>query len=179
VTYDLTGKMNGKITILRKDNKLKQEINSEFMGVQTSNQVYVLDDFVYSISDMNDKKFGTKTNLEDFSGGKNAGDIITNFREFEKFISTKKITGTENILGYKCDIYEIGNGTELSIYDKKYILKIKNPAFTAIATKLEADPVFPEDEFTVPSYTEFKNTNPSEISKDFLDSLTKKTEEIN
>lgn len=174
ISYNVEGKMNGTIMIYKKDNKLKQEINSELMGMKTSNKVYILEDYVYTISNIDDRNFGSKVSLKDFGSGNNAGNIISNFSEFEKYISGKKVKGTENILGYDCDIYDIGGGTELSVHNKKYILRIKNSLFIASATKLETDPAFADDEFILPPYVEYKNSSPSEISKDLLDSLTKK-----
>ncbi|MEP7147098.1 MAG: hypothetical protein ABI792_08820, partial [bacterium] len=92
----------------------------------------------------------------------------------EKFLSSKNITGSENILGYNCDIYDAGNGMNLSVYNKKYILKIKSPDFMAVATKMNTNPTFAPDEFKLPDNVDFKTAQAKEFDKKTLDSAIQK-----
>lgn len=173
IDYDLVGRLNGKMTIYRKGNKLKQDINSEIMGMQSKNEIYVLDNFVFTVTDMGGKKFGAKTDLQNYNMQKQTGETITDFTQFEKFLESKKVVGSENILGYICDIYDLGNNVALSVNNKRYILKIKAPEFMATATKLETNPTFSANEFELPSDINFKNINPQGTKNETLDSLLK------
>ncbi|MDQ3194571.1 MAG: hypothetical protein M3P82_06185, partial [Bacteroidota bacterium] len=140
VSYDLQGMMDGKMEILRDGNTLKQIMSSNIMGMPNINTIYILDNNVYSITEAGGQKFATKTDLKEYNSRKVTGETITDFMEFEKFLSDKKLIGNENILGYNSDIYDVGNGMNLSVYDKKYILRIKSSDFMAVATKLDTKP---------------------------------------
>jgi len=172
-TYDITGKMNGTMTIYKNGSNLKQKINADVMGMKNTINTYVVGDEVYNVTQIGDKKFGNKTSLKEYNAMKQTGETITDFKEFEKFISGKKIIGTETIIDHSADIYDMGNGMSISVYDKKYILRIKNPDFMAVATKLDMNPVITLNEFEVPKDVDYKSIGPSKISKDILDSLTK------
>lgn len=174
ISYDLVGKVNGKMQILRKGNLFKQIINSEVMGMQNKNNVYILGSSVYSVTEIAGKKFGIKTNLHDYNTQKQTGETIVDFKEFEKFLNSKKITGSENILGYDCEIYEISDGFYLTVKNKKYIMKIKTPEFTATATTMDTNPSFTLTEFEIPSDIDFKNANASGYDKSAIDSLVNK-----
>jgi len=169
--YELTGMMNGTMTIYKNGNNLRQKINTEIMGMKNINNVYIVNDEVYNVTEVGDKKFGNKTSLKEYNLSKQTGETITDFKEFEKFISGKKVVGTENIIGYNCDIYDMGNGMNISVYDKKYILKIRNAEFMAVATKLDMNPAITSNEFEIPKDVDFKSKDPSKIKKETLDSM--------
>lgn len=177
IKYNLSGMMEGTMEVLRSGDKLKQIMSSVVMGVQTSTYVYIIDKIVYSIVDISGKSVGMKTDISEYNKtSKTGGEAFTNFNDFEKYLSDKKKTGTEKIIGYDCDIYEIGNGATLSVYDKKYVLKIASSQFTAIATELNTSPKFSDNEFTVPSGIDFRDINTKgteKIDKKSLDSLMK------
>ncbi|MEO6695352.1 MAG: hypothetical protein ABIY50_12055 [Ignavibacteria bacterium] len=173
ISYDLTGMINGTMTVYKNGNNIRQKINSEIMGMKNSTNVYIINNDVYNVTEIGDKKFGNKTNLEDYNKLKQTGETITDFKEFEKFISGKKVIGTESIIDKNCEIYDLNNGIKLSVFDKKYILKIRNNDFMAAATKLDMNPVITANEFEIPKDVDFKNTDPSKIKKETLDSITK------
>ena len=141
---------------------------------KSSNIIYIMDNNVYSILDVGGKKIGTKSDLRGFNETKLTGETITDFKEFEKFIDSKKIIGTENVLGYKCDIYETSSGVTLSVYNKRYILKIKTPEFMATATALNTSPSYTGTEFTLPSDIEFNKSDSKTMKNKSLDSLVNK-----
>ncbi|MBK8551888.1 MAG: hypothetical protein IPL53_12795 [Ignavibacteria bacterium] len=174
ISYDLEGKLKGKMEIFRSGEKLKQYMNTEIMGVKNTNTVYIIDNNVYSVIDLEGTKIGNKTDLANFNKQKKTGETITDFKEFEKFLEDKKITGTENILGHNCDIYDISGGVRLSIYDKRYILKINSPEFTAVATALNTSPSFAKNEFELPADVDFNSIDMKGLNKKNLDSLVKK-----
>ncbi len=174
ISYDLEGLLKGKMEIFRSGEKLKQKINSEIMGNKNSNVIYIKDKIVYSVIDVGGKKFGTKTDLGNYNNIKQTGETITDFNEFEKFLDSKNISGSENILGYKCDIYEISDPIRLSVYNKRYILRIKTPEFIATATGLNTSPVFSVNEFDLPADVDFNKTDSKGIDSRALDSIVSK-----
>ncbi|MEO8209759.1 MAG: hypothetical protein ABI840_04295 [bacterium] len=173
INYNLDGKLKGTMEIKKAGNKLKQSMNTEIMGTKNLTEVFILDNGVFVVTDVGGKKFGTKINGDDFKK-KQTGETIIDYREFEKFLSDKKITGNENIIGYDCEIYDVGKGTTLSVYNKRYVLKISNPQFLATATKLDDKPAFSAGEFEVPSDIDFKSPGNQEVDKKYIDSMINK-----
>ena len=154
----LSGKVKGKMNMYRSGEKFKQHMDIEVMGMQTSNDTYIIDKVVYSVTDMDGKKFGTKTDATQYKSEKPTGEAITDFKEFEEFLDSKKITGTEEILGHKCDVYDISSGVSLAVYNKRYVLGIRSPEFNATATAFDGSPSFTANEFEVPSDVDFNAT---------------------
>lgn len=174
INYDLIGKMTGKMQIFREENKLKQNINSEIMGMANKNAIYIIDNSVYSVTEIGGKKFGMKTSLGEFNSQKQTAETIVNFKEFEQFLDSKKVTGNENILGYNCDIYDAGNGVFLYVYNKRYLLKMRTPEFQATATEINVNPTFAANEFELPKDVDFKNSAQKKFDKQALDSIVNK-----
>ncbi|MEO8447699.1 MAG: hypothetical protein ABI528_09405 [bacterium] len=174
ISYTMTGKMNGDMQILRSGNKFRQNISSEIMGMKNDNQIFILDNNVYSVTEIAGKTLGVKTSLNEFNKLKKTGETIIDFKEFEKFLNTKKITGSENIIGYNCDIYDFGGGVSLSVSNKKFVLKIKSPEFVATANNMNLNPTFASNEFELPKDVTFKNVNTADIDRKAVDSLLNK-----
>lgn len=173
VHYDVKGMMNGKMDIMRDGNKLKQVINTNVMGLNTINTIYILDNVAYSVTDAAGQKFATKSDIKEYNLKKNSGETIVDFKEFEDFLSKKTVTGKENVLGYECDVYDVGGGLSMSVYDKKYVLKINNPQFMATATGIDVQPNFAANEFTLPPDIDFNNPGKKGMDKKAVDSLLK------
>lgn len=179
LTYQLQGAMNGEMTMYRSGKKLKQEMNTEIMGMKSLSQVYIIDNFVFTVTEVNGKKMGVKTNIKDYNKKKQTAETITDPREFENYLADKKIKGSENILGRNCDIYDMGNGTEMSIHNKMYVMRIKSPEFMAVATKFDNSPSFSEDIFEIPADVNFRSINTdgkNTPGMDQLDSIMKEVE---
>ncbi len=174
INYDLTGMMTGKMSILRNGNKIKQKISTNIMGMNNLNTIYILDNNVYNITEAAGQKFASKTDLQEYNSRKTTGETIVDFKEFEKFLGDKKITGSENIIGYNTDIYDVGNGMKISVYNKKYILKIQSTDLLAVATVLNTSPTFAADEFTLPTDVEYNKKDPKALDKKSLDSAVQK-----
>ncbi|MBS1518693.1 MAG: hypothetical protein JSS91_11455 [Bacteroidetes bacterium] len=173
ITFSLQGAMNGEMTMYRSGKKLKQEISSDVMGMKNKTEVYIIDNFVFTVTDINGKKMGIKTDIQDYNKKKQTAETITDPKEFENYLADKKITGSENILGMNCDIYDMGNNTSLSIHDKRYVLKIKSPQFVATATRFEGKPSFSGKEFEIPADVNFRSINTEGSSMEKLDSIMK------
>lgn len=174
ISYDLQGRINGKMQIFRSGNNFKQVINSDIMGMHNNNYIYIRDNIVYTITEIGGKKFGSKATLQEYNLSKHTGETIIDLKEFEKFLSAKKVTGSEKILGYDCEVYDLGDSYYLAVYDKKCILKIMTPEFMATATKLEMNPSIAVNEFVIPADVDFKNINPGGLKKESLDSAVNK-----
>ncbi|HQY51566.1 MAG TPA: hypothetical protein PK294_09665 [Ignavibacteria bacterium] len=179
LTYQLQGALNGEMTMYRSGKKLKQEMNTDIMGMKSISQVYIIDNFVFTVTEVNGKKMGVKTNIKDYNKKKQTAETITDPKEFENYLADKKVTGSENILGKNCDIYDMGNGTEMSIHNKMYVMRIKSPEFMAVATKFDNSPSFSDDIFEIPEDVNFRSINTGEKNTpgmDQLDSIMKEVE---
>jgi len=177
IEYNMMGAMKGKMTIYRSGTKLKQVIESVVLGIKNTNEIYIQDKFVFSVTNVAGKKFGIKTNITDYNNNKQTGETITDFTEFQKFIGTKRVIGNETILEQKCDIYETAPDVSISVSDKKYVLQIKTSQFLALATKLDKAPVFTAAEFQIPSDVDFKSIGNDKVKQEVLDSIIKKQNE--
>lgn len=173
IDYSLVGVISGNMSILRSGNLLKQIVNTEVVGVQSSNTVYIIDGIVYSISQAAGKTIGQKTNLSEYKKGAQTGETIVDPKEFEKFLEGKSVIGTENILGYQCDIYKTGPEMSISVYDSKYVLRILIPQFQAVAVKLNLDATFASNEFTVPDNIDFNTDYSKKTSKEEIEKMLK------
>ncbi|MBK8981548.1 MAG: hypothetical protein IPM38_04305 [Ignavibacteria bacterium] len=171
ISFKLEGAMNGDMTMYRSGKKLKQIINTEIMGTPSKNQVYIIDNFVFTVTEIKGKRMGVKTNIQDYNKKKQTAETITDPEEFESYLADKKIVGSENILGKNCDIYDTGNDTQLSIFDKMYVLRIKSPQFMATATEFETNPDFSSNEFEIPSDVNFRSINSDMKGMEQIDSI--------
>jgi hypothetical protein len=173
-TYKISGAINGTMTIKRNGTELKQLIDSEMMGMKSRNEIFIKGDMVYSITELGEKRMAMKTSMKEYNSRKPTGETIADPKEFERLLEGKKVTGSENILGYNCDIYDLGNNVSLSIANKKHILRIKSPEFLAVATEIQAMPENSASEFELPSGVDFKMVSPQEAPrKTKLDSALK------
>lgn len=173
ITFKLEGAMNGDMTMYRSGKKLKQIINTEIMGLPNKNHVYIIDNFVFTVTEIKGKKMGVKTNIQDYNKQKQSGETITDPKEFASYLADKKIVGSENILGRNCDIYDTGNGTQLSINNKMYVMRIKSPQFMATATEFKTNPDFSSNEFEIPSDVNFRSINSDGKGMEQIDSIMK------
>lgn len=174
ISYKLTGALNGKMTIYRNGKELKQIIESEIMGMQNRNEIFVKENTVYSITELGGKKMATKTAIDNYNNSKPTGETIADTREFERLLNARKVTGNEQILGYDCEIYEVSDNTFLSVANKQLILKIKSPQLIAEATEVSLLPSGDGSIFELPAGVNFRTVKPNEApSKEKLDSMMK------
>ena len=174
ITYALSGAINGTMTIKRNGSELKQLIDSEMMGMKSRNEIYIKGDLAYSITEVAGKKMAMKTSLKEYNNRKLTGETIADPKEFQRLLEGKKVTGNEKILGYDCEIFDLGNNVFLSVADKKHILRIKSPEFLAVATDLQKMPQDSGSEFELPAGVEFKMVAPQDAPrKSELDSALK------
>ncbi len=174
ITYALSGAINGTMTIKRNGTELKQLIDSEMMGMKSRNEIYIKGDIAYSVTEVAGKKMAMKTSLKEYNNRKMTGETIADPKEFQRLLEGKKIAGNEKILGYDCEVYDLGNNVFLSVAGKKHILRIKSPDFLAVATNMQAMPQNSAAEFELPTDVVFKMVAPQEApGKSKLDSVIK------
>ncbi|MBK6507854.1 MAG: hypothetical protein IPG02_19905 [Ignavibacteria bacterium] len=164
-TYNITGAINGTMTIKRNGKELKQIIDSEMMGMKSLNVIYIKGNTAYSITEVAGKKMSMKTSMNEYNNRKLTGETIADPKDFERLLEGKSVKGSENILGYNCDIYDLGNNVFLSVANKKHILRIKSPEFLAVATDIQALPENSASEFELPQGVDFKMVSPQEAPR--------------
>jgi len=178
IKYEAKGEKNGTIELWIKGKSNKININVDEKEEKSLWDVYYKDEFAYiinvfgkknNVSKENDNNSGLK-NLSDLypaakidlrkekdkDPGKNLVNLKEKLKDFEKI-------GTEEILGYKCDIYQTIEGSKISIYKEYFALKIvdkKNE--TIIATAFESDVNLEDDFFNMKfdcMYVNFNDLN--------------------
>jgi len=173
-TYNISGAINGTMTIKRNGKELKQIIDSEMMGMKSLNVIYIKGNTAYSITEVAGKKMAMKTSMDEYNSRKLTGETIADPKDFERLLEGKSVKGSENILGYNCDIYDLGNNVFLSVANKKHILRIKSPEFLAVATDIQAMPENSVSEFELPPGVDFKMVSPQQAPRSTkLDSALK------
>ncbi|HMS66199.1 MAG TPA: hypothetical protein PKD83_13230 [Ignavibacteria bacterium] len=173
IDYNISGSITGNMSIYRSGNQFKQVISTVILGAASGSAIYIKDNNVYSFTEIGGKTFGKKVSLSEYNKTKQTGETIIDVNEFQRFLSSKKLKGNENIIGHECYIYETAPDMTISVYDKKYVLKIQNPQFTAIATGLEMNPSFKSNEFELPKTVNFNPDSSKNTNKKGIDSIMK------
>lgn len=155
IKYELIGKREGKMEMIRNNDKLKIEFDFESGGVKSINQFYLLNDTVYTVIRQGGSKVGSRTGFKNFKEAYTGNELIIGASELSKYFEGSKIKDKEKVLGYDCDIYELSDRTLVSVYNKKYILRISKPLYIATATSLVIDPEFSPKIFELPGDVEY------------------------
>jgi hypothetical protein len=152
VKYDVTGKEPGTLDVVYKGKNAKMEITMTKDGNTMTMQMIMKDKMMYTVMDEGGKKSGFKSavtndeSMKDFYAMLDAREKI---KEMEK-------TGSEELLGYKCDIYKDKKGDVLSIYKEKAPLKIvSQDNVTMTATIFEPNFKIADDALEPPKDVEF------------------------
>lgn len=133
-----------------KGKNAKIDVNMTVGEKKNNASMYYVDKVAYVITDMEGKKIGMKMNVTD---NKDAEFDIVNLKD--KLKDYEK-TGTDEVLGYKCDVYKTKDGTMISIYKDAFGLKIVDKDKKEIvATMFEQDVKIAEDFFTPPKDVEY------------------------
>jgi hypothetical protein len=134
-----------------KGKSAKIVVNMEEGGKKNNASMYYADKVVYMITEIEGKKMGMKMDIDEKN--KDAEFDIVNIKD--KLKDYEK-TGTDEVLGYKCDVYKTKDGTLISIYKDAFGLKIidKNKK-EIVATVFETDVKLADDFFTAPKDVEY------------------------
>ncbi|MCX6166217.1 MAG: DUF4412 domain-containing protein [Ignavibacteriae bacterium] len=145
-----SGKEKGTMDFYFKNKNAKIDMNFIEGEKKNNAKMYYADKIVYMITEIESKKIGMKMDL---SESKEADMDIVNVKE--KLKDYEKV-GSDEVLGYKCDVYKTKEGTKLSIYKEVFALKIvdtKGNEF--VATAFEQDVKLADDFFTAPKDVQY------------------------
>jgi hypothetical protein len=151
---EATGEMQGSWDVYVKGKKVMAKMKYSASGKEISSQMWMNEDAMYILSDMGGKKMGMKMDPKKYleeSAQKKDFNALT-FKDGCK--DCEKI-GEEEVIGYKCTIYQDKSGIKYSIYKDKVPLKIVMPKTTIQAKKLEVNVKLADDMFTPPKDVEF------------------------
>ena len=155
IKYSLVGKREGKMEMIRNNDKLKIVFDFESGGVKSINELYLLNDTVFTVIRQGSSKVGSRTGFKNFKEAYTGNELIIGASELSKYLENTKMIDKEKVLGYDCEIYELSDRTLVSVYNKKYVLKISKPLYIAFATSLTIDPDISPKEFKLPDDLEY------------------------
>lgn len=152
IKYDIKGKKeSGTMDLYFKDKNAKIEVKITEGEKKSNVAMYYENKVAYVITEIGDKKMGMKMAID----SKDKDDFMELFEIKDKLKEYEK-TGTDEVLGYKCDVYKTKDGTLLSMYKDVFTLKMvgkDNEEF--VATALEQDVKIGDDFFTPPKDVEY------------------------
>jgi len=155
IKYEMKGKETGSIDMFIKGKQMKMEIKSKENGKDVSALIYFKDNVIYMITEEGGKKVGIKMSGEEIE--EEMKDFMNLAKAKEKIKDYQK-EGTEEILGYKCDIYKKGEET-ISIYQDLIALKFTKGEEIMIATAFEPDVKISDSDLEPPKDIEYLDMN--------------------
>lgn len=160
IAYDMSGKtMTGTIDTWVKGNRFRQTMMGDVIGKKMESNTYGDGTFVYMITELMGQKMGMKTDASKYKKQNDkSGQTNLDYGHFEDFLKDKKSLGTAEVMGKECEIYEIAKDTKCYVYNKRFPLKLENPALTMTATKFEENISYSDSNFDPPKdvkYTEY------------------------
>ena len=138
---------SGNMKMWVKGKKFKINIDAVVNGKKNTADMYVPDKKAYMITDEAGEKMNMVMDVdEELENTINyeIASISERIKDFQK-------TGNEDVLGYKCDVYQSKFGDKFSIYKDNYVLKItdKNNK-TTTATVFEPELKLEDNMFNPP-----------------------------
>jgi hypothetical protein len=143
-------KMKGTMDFYFKNKNAKIEVNFDEGAKKINSSMYFENKVLYMITNMEGKKIGMKMDVSDNK------DINTDMIDVKDKLKEYEKVGTDEVLGYKCDVYKTKEGSKLSIYKDAFALRIvdkKGDEF--VATALEQDIKVADDFFSPPKDVEY------------------------
>lgn len=143
-------KLKGTMDFYFKDKNAKIDLNFVEKEKKIGSSMYFENKVLYMVTEVEGKKIGMKM---DVSETKDVNTEMVNVKE--KLKDYEKI-GTDEVIGYKCDVYKTKEGSKLSIYNEAFALRIvdKN-GDEFVATALEQDVKIADDFFAPPKNIEY------------------------
>jgi hypothetical protein len=156
VHYEMeaTGEMRGTWDVWAKGKKAYVKMNYEVAGQNMKSEMWMVDDMMYTVTDMAGKKMGMKMNPKEWAQ-ENEKKKDFNPMSFKDGCKDCEKIGEEEVIGKKCDIYQDKNGIKYSVYEGKVPLKIVMPKMTMQAKKLEVDMKIDDSMFDPPKDVEY------------------------
>lgn len=120
IKYDVSGAGNGKITLTKKGDKVKLELEKTVNEQKNLETRYVDKEWIYFyfttetiVQPVKSRIVKDHNYYSNFAVLSDAGEIVSKLMK----------NGKEIVSGYTCDIYENNTGSKFSVYDNKYVLK--------------------------------------------------------
>ena len=138
-----------------KGKNVKMLVNASKEGQVMTLNMFVKDKMLYYILEAGELKMAMKSDISKDES----------FKEFDELINVKEKlkemekTGSEDVLGYKCDIYKNKKDETFSIYKERVPLKMVSKEGTMTATIFEPDVKVADDAFDPPKDVEYKDMN--------------------
>lgn len=173
IKYDIKSNNPGTLDMYVNGNDIRIGINTNVDGQNVVTDIYRTNDGFILVNNEKGKNVGlkfkdTEESSKDF---KNLFDIAKVKEELKNFTKS----GTEDILGYKCDVYK-NDTAEFCLYKGLFTLRAKffpknGTAETIVALEFEPDKKFDNNFFIVP-----KDINVVDVNTliDELDKMTDK-----
>lgn len=155
IKYDVGGKEPGTLDIIYKGNKVKMVVGMSRGGQTLMNvNLIIKDKMMYYVVEGDSN--GIKSDISNNEFYKRFGIIFNlkdNLNGFEK-------SGTEDILGYSCEVYKSKDGDLLSVYKDKILFKKTSKDLILTSLLFEPDVKISDDIFELP-----KNVNYIDMDK--------------
>lgn len=120
IVYSVSGTGSGNITLTKKSDRVKLELEKNINGEKNIETRYISDGWIYFY-------FTTESIVQPVKSRINKDQLyLKNFASLadaEEIILRAKKNGQEIIAGYVCDIYENTDGSKFSVYNSKYVLQ--------------------------------------------------------
>jgi|WetSurMetagenome_2_1015567.scaffolds.fasta_scaffold118496_2 hypothetical protein len=155
IKYEITGKEPGTLDMHYKGKNASMVVGMMKEGQTMNMNMFLKDKILYTIIEAEGKKMGMKSDVSKDESFKDF-DAILNSKE--KLKEMEK-TGSEEVLGYKCDIYKSKTGDLVSVYKERVPLKMVSKEMTMTATLFEPDVKIADDAFDPPKDIEFMDLN--------------------
>ncbi len=152
IKYDIKGKESGTLDLFVSGKNIKFEINSNQDSKDVKAEIYKYEDEMVMTSNESGKKLGIKMKIDEKQ--KNDLTDFTNITKIKEQLKNYKKEGTEDVLGYKCNIYSTDT-SKVWLYEDFVALKFQNTKkdntediITAVL--FEPDVKLADDFFVVP-----------------------------
>ena len=143
----------GSMDMYVKGKNVKLEIKAKDKGQDVNSVMYVKEGMMYMVMDMMGQKMGMKM---DVSKDENFQKDFAKLYDVKDKLKDYTKGGSEEIIGYKCDIYTKGE-EKIWIYQDKMALKFTDGKMTMTASIFEPNVKLADDFLDPPKDIEFKS----------------------
>lgn len=163
IVYEMKSKETSKdkmsMEVFVKGKKYRSEVSFEEKGVSMKGTGYYKDNMVYSVMNILGKKMGFKmkaNEVKDDGQGKSYDAFIMKAKDYLK--DCEKV-GTEEIIGYLCNVYKDKDGNKYSLYKDYLMMKFEGKGATITATNVEIDNEKDDNFFEPPTDVDYSGLN--------------------
>lgn len=154
IKYNIKGEGDMTLDMYVKDKNFKMDMKgNDESGKKMDALMFLKDKYIYIIGEEAGKKMGMKFKMDSEN---NEFKDITKLTEIKDEISKAKKEGTEEILGYECDIYKDGEKT-MWVYNDMFFLKMVDGKTTMEAVEFHPDAKISDADFELPKDVEIQD----------------------